>query len=349
MIFNSSFTNLLMILKQFVRFTGGYLYFLVIPLVIRNISDFSKLMTVFLLNTIFPVLQFIFGLHSFSEIEYYELGKISDMSTGLYSNTGQMGITAITGIIASLFKAIYHYNKLKIFLYLVLAIFFAAIAFFSLSRTLFIAVSILIFIFFLTSIRFNRYVSFLLLTLTIIILLTSLPLYFKPVQGIILRSQLEFEVLRGERETSYAMHGRVGRIQGKSETFFEKPFFEKMLGPMVFLGPHGDFFNFLFFYGIIVLSLYIWFFSYLLLKVLRLTLKLTSNFDKQLGYLVLGSLVAWIVIGVSMNVFFLPDYSYIILGNAALFIQYTRNRFKSFNGDKNNRISQVYQLNTSSH
>lgn len=140
-------------------------------------------------------------------------------------------------------------------------------------------------------------------------------------KGLMARSGGELEVLRGNRELRYAMHGRFYRWEGAVNAFLtDYSLDQQLFGTDLHIGPHGDYVTWLIAYGWMGIAIYLG----LLLRLVYQTWKFRRNvkdaFLKHYGTTALTGMLAWMIMAVTTNPSLMPDFAYFVMGNVSIFI-----------------------------
>ena len=93
------------------------------------------------------------------------------------------------------------------------------------------------------------------------------------------------------------------------------------------IGPHSDYVEWLLRYGYIGIALYFILFLSLLSCSIRnffRVKRLDSSYLQPYGLMVITGLIIWLIEGIIHNSSQMPDYSYFIIGNTAIFLSISR-------------------------
>ncbi|NIM17566.1 MAG: hypothetical protein GTO45_36595 [Candidatus Aminicenantes bacterium] len=322
--------NAYVIFKQFFKLLNGFAVFIAFPLIFRNNRDVNLLINAFLISTIFPALQitaqYLIGA-DFLGLKAHVSGDIT-LYSGVYGNHGVFGIISWMGLLSIITKLGVN-NKKNRLLYVSLFIFYLLVGFTTFSRTIMVLMLVILFGFILLLVR-SKKGGILLLTICLVLLAVISPVAEVAYENIKKRSLSEIEILRGERDIIYGLHGRVGRWDSKLTVFLQEySIFEQMIGTDLSIGPHGDYFSWLFSYGFIGLLLYLSFIISLLFYVKTRLKRVISVFHKYYGAAVFLGIIIWIIMAISTNPSFMPDFGYFVLGNSTVFLFITRKRYNN--------------------
>jgi O-antigen ligase len=313
--------NFQVALKDLFKHLNGAVVFIAFPLLFRTIKDVNLLMNAFLISTIFPVLQiaaqYLFGAN-FLGLKARVSGDIT-MYEGVYGNHGVFGLISWIGALTIIAKLGINKKKHR-FLYVSLFMLYLLVGFTTLSRTIMVLMLVILFGF-ITLLFRTRKAGVLLITFFLGIIVIYSPIVDFAFKNIKARSQYEIEVLRGERDIAYGMHGRIGRWDKNLDTFFnDYSILDQLVGTDLYIGPHGDYFFWLFKYGFIGLLLYLSFIFSLLFRVKNRVKRVSLPFHKYYGAAVLLGIIIWMLMAISTNPSFMPDFGYFVLGNGAVFL-----------------------------
>jgi hypothetical protein len=190
---------------------NGFAVFITFPLIFKNSKDVNMLINAFLISTIFPALQitaqYLLGAN-FLGLKTRVIGDVI-IYGGVYDDYGVFGLIAAIGLLSVITKIGLN-NKKNRFLYVSLFMFYLLVGFTTFSRTIMVLV-LTILLGFLTLLVKMKKGSILLITLILGIIVIYSPVVDFAFENIKKRSMTEIEVLRGERDIVYGMHGRIGR------------------------------------------------------------------------------------------------------------------------------------------
>ena len=314
--------SLLTYIKQFFRFFTGVAVFVSFPLLFRSKEDLRSLYIALILstfvNTFFALGQILVG-PGFMGLGYYELGDAVSL-TGTYDHYGQYAMAAVMGplvVLAFLGNIESKYKSMLIVLFVI----YMAVGIGTLSRSVLICMVIeLMALIFLLRSKHN--IKFVFVLGIVLLIFVSSDYFSNQISGYKLRSEYEFEVLKGERDIEYLGHGRVGRWMYFGEKFMDYEFSKILLGAGLNIGPHGDWLYWLFMYGFIGLILYLKFYLGLLRVLYKIYKKVKNNSQlKTLGIASLAGMTIFLIIGAFVsNSSMIIDYQIVIMGLSSLFI-----------------------------
>jgi hypothetical protein len=322
--------NIYGVLKDFFKLLNGFAVFITFPLIFKNNKDVNMLMNAFLISTIFPALQvtaqYLLGTN-FLGLKARVTGDIT-MYEGVYGNYGVFGIISWIGLLSVITKLGVN-NKKNRFLYVSLFMFYLLVGFTTFSRTIMVLMLVILLGFINLLIKTKKG-SILFITLLLGIIIIYSPILNFAYENIKKRSLQEIEVLRGERDIAYGMHGRIGRWDRNLTSFFnEYGLFEQLVGTDLYIGPHGDYFFWLFSHGFIGLLLYLSFIISLLFYIKKRLKRVNLIFHKYYGTAAFLGVIIWMLMAISTNPSFIPDFGYFVLGNSAIFLFITRQTYKT--------------------
>ena len=331
------FSNLTSIIKygfhgiysfsNFFRILNGYVVFMVFPLIFKDIKDVDRLINAFLITTIFPLLQGflqIAGGRNFLGMgTNITKGDQADfvMYYGLYYKYEWYAWAALLGGLLLIYKigktsSFKRAPMGKEIFYIILFIFFITLGAVTLSRALFISLFIIsIFIFF--NLKKNYKIAFL-----VLIGLFVTGGFFKGQLGqLLLRSDSEIKVMKGELPADYGFHGRISLWQRKLGDFNSQSLLNRFTGTKIGVGPHSDYFQWLFSYGYVGLFLYL----YWVIVLFMGCISKIKRIDKATVYLPYGQMVTagliiWVIEAIIHNPSVYLDYLYMIIGNTGIFM-----------------------------
>jgi O-antigen ligase len=135
-------------------------------------------------------------------------------------------------------------------------------------------------------------------------------------------------VMEGKADISYGFHGRIGRWNDNLKIFYDQyNIVAKFLGTDIMIGPHGDYFYWLFSFGIIGISIYLYFLFKLYFRIREIIKSLKdNNFFYYYSRGCLTGFFVWIIMAVATNPSMIPDYGYFIMGNIGILIFYFRRK-----------------------
>jgi hypothetical protein len=314
------------IFRQFFAFFTGIAVALAFPLLFNNEKRINHLLNAFLISTIYPAIQMLGQFAGILDLNKELVEGEFYMFEGVYGNHGVFGLISWIGAVTVMMKAKYWINhKRRKIWFIGLFLLFLSIGFLTLSRTI-VVIMVILFIFF--SIYYLRkssiYTKAVFGILLFVFTTSSLFQYAK--EGLLVRSEDELEVLEGSRGIEAGFHGRIGRWD-QNLSYFLNDFnlVEQLIGTNLFIGPHGDYFCWLFSYGYIGLFLYLGLLIFILNHILRYIkyFKNTSFFNYYSRAL-LAAFFAWIIMAVATNPSFIPDFSVFTVGHFSILYSYAR-------------------------
>ena len=137
------------------------------------------------------------------------------------------------------------------------------------------------------------------------------------------RSEGELQVVSGEKDIGGAFHGRVGLWTDKLGEFSQRSFIERLTGTNITIGPHCDYVQWVLQYGYIGFILYLLLFLGLLVSSIKTFSRINrmhGSYLRPYGFIVIAGLIIWFMGAIIYNSSELPDKSYFIIGNAAIFL-----------------------------
>lgn len=343
--------------SSFFRVLNGFAVFVTFPLIFKDKKGINHLTTAFFIGTFFPLLQGIaqlllgvdFGGMKTSVTAGQSSGDV-EMYYGLYYKYGGYALAALIGGLIMIYKigVASKIKNRKLCIYLSFFILYLLLAALTLSRVLVFSMLTIIIAIIITSTMgksgFQKVIA--ILTLSLLAFCLSGLGFVKDRYGqIVKRSENEFAVVSGEANVESAFHGRVGHWEDKLEQFNEKPFFERLTGTNIGIGPHGDYVEWLLKYGYIGIILYCILFFGLLLSSIRMFFRITrigNSYLQPYGIMVIAGLIIWLMEGVIHNSSQMPDYSYFIIGNTAIFLSLIQRGVEYQDEQKNYNIYGSY-------
>lgn len=306
-------------IKQILRFLNGAVVFLAFPFIFTTIKDAEHLLIAFLVSSIFPLVQ-AFGGYFFGISSFYVGADIDNAMflTGVYGNYGMFVLVAVSGALAAMYFLNTAKEKYRKW-FVILIVLYVAIGLMTLSRTTIFILAIIATGVIFTNLRGSRFKNLLLLGMAFTVFLTT-SFFGQQWDTIERRSAKEFEVLEGTRDVSQGFHGRIGRWEDSFESFYyDYGFTEKVIGTDIYIGPHGDYAYWLLSYGMIGISLYLLFMFTMIRYSLLYSRRAQMPKIRALGQMVFIAWLVWAVTAIATNSSFMPDYSYFIIGNTAVF------------------------------
>jgi len=330
-IFNYGFRGLES-LSSFFRILNGYSVFMVFPLIFKEQKDIDALINAFLFSTLFPLLQgllqILFGPGILGMSTSISGGDQTDfvMYYGLYYKYDGYAWAALLGGLLLIYKiskvnSMKSASNAKSLIYIALLISFVTLASITLSRALFISLIIIMGFIFIELKRYQK-IAF---TIAILILIFIAGSFFQTrIKQLLQRSEYEIGVMRGEVPADYAFHGRMSLWRTSLKEFNKSPLLQRSIGTRVYVGPHSDYLQWLFSFGYVGLGLYIFLivkiFIGCLSKMKKIKRKFSHSDSIAYGHMVIIGLILWIIEAFIHNPSYYPDYSYMIIGNAAIFL-----------------------------
>lgn len=318
----------------FFRILNGLSAFIVFPLIFRDQRSIERLTNAFLFATFFPLIQglgqIVIGVNIGGMESSLTRGEASGdyiMLYGFYDKYDGYAWAALLGGLLMIYKlgTTVKRKKLQNNLFNLLFILYLVLASITLSRTLFISMLIIsIFILLAQKSKFQTIITVLLICVFI-----SSSFFGEQFDQIINRSKGEFDVITGNAAIEFGLHGRVSLWQYKLNLFEHSSLLERVVGTNITVGPHSDYINWLLQYGYIGVTLYISLLLSLLVATIRAVLKIDSKQNLHLrsyGLMVIAGIIIFAVEGFVHNPSQYPDYSYFIIGNAAIFLSMSKNR-----------------------
>jgi len=159
--------------------------------------------------------------------------------------------------------------------------------------------------------------------------------------GYMTRSEYEFQVLEGERDIKFLGHGRVGRFMYFIDWFERYPLSQQLIGTGINIGPHGDWYFWLFMYGIIGLTMYLIFYLGLFRKIYSIFKKSKKYIElRALGIAALAGMTIFLVIGAFVtNSSMIIDYQIVVMGMVSMYF-YSYKKHRYFLNKKENEPSE---------
>jgi len=319
----------------FFRVLNGFAVFIVFPLIFKDQKSINTLMNAFFIATLFPLLQGLAQLLIGAEIggmrtsfsDAYGSGGV-EMYYGLYYKYEGYGWAALLGGLVMTYKMglASKINKKRLYIYGLFFVLYLILTSMTLSRVLIFSMLVVIITMVIAITKRKAWpqkiiVIFILLLLAFIISGSG---YVKDrYEQIIERSEQEFQVISGEVDVESAFHGRVGLWKDRLEQFSKKPLIDRLTGANVGVGPHSDYVNWILNCGYIGITLYfILFFGLLVssIKTLSRINRIGNSYLQMYGLIVIAGLIIWLMEGIIHNSSQMPDYSYFIIGNTAIFL-----------------------------
>ena len=314
--------------SQFIRILNGFAVFVVFPKIFKEKRDIESLVNAFLFATIFPLLQGLAQVFIGPEFAGMSTSIIRGdqseftMYYGLYYKYDGYAQATLFGGLAMIYKignSVLLKNNKKLILDIITLCAFYFLLTLTLSRTLLINMSIILFVLIFTYAR--KYMPlFIMLSVSTSIVLTSSFIQDRAEQ-LQARSESEYVMVSERQNIDAGLHGRVGKWRNSLDRFSREPFLAQFIGTHINIGPHGDYITWLLSYGYIGVLFYITFFVLLLFSLIR-----TVYFFREKGVILfvnysimcITSTLVWLVGAIIYNPSQYPDFMYFILGNAAI-------------------------------
>jgi hypothetical protein len=323
--------------SYFVRILNGYAAFVVFPLVFDNRRDRERLMTVFLLATVFPLLQglvqIVLGPSAFgmatSQLARGEMGDYT-MYYGFYYKYEGYAWASLLGTMLVGYKIASDQGSrdLRVCLFASLGVLYLLLASMTLSRLLVVELAITYAIGVPAVIaRARQYggglgrLGFVLATVLCIGMFFLRGFLGERLEQLMTRSDKEVQVLAGEEDVQHGFHGRVGLWESQLARFNECSLIERVTGTNIAGGPHSDYVNWLAQYGYVGLGLY-------LMTVLGLTFGSINRLmsvrrcgdlaARAYAYTVVTALCVWLAAGIIHTPSRYPDQSCFTMGIAGI-------------------------------
>lgn len=315
-------------LSGFFRVLNGFAVFIVIPLIFNDEKSINNLVNAFFIATFFPLLQGLIQLFvGVNTVGMRTSGGDIEMYYGLYYKYGGYAWAALSGGLIIMYKmGLKAENETrKSWAYGMFLILYLLLASLTLSRTLiFSMLVIVITIAFTIRAKNIEYLIILIILILSIYLISGSGFIQNRYEQIIIRSEKEFQVISGNVKVEGAFHGRVGLWKEKIKEFNERPLFERLTGTNISVGPHSDYIHWVLQYGYIGILLYILLFPGLLLCSIRTLFTINNSYLRLHGFMVIAGLIIWLTEAIIHNSSQIPEYSYLIIGNTAIFLSMSK-------------------------
>jgi len=319
--------------SKFFRILNGFSVFIVFPLIFNDQKRIDRLIMAFFIGTFFPLLQGLAQLFLGFEIGGMQTsvsvgGAGPVIYYGLYNKNGGYGWAALCGALIMIYKLGLTRSIIskRGCIYGLFFILYLILASMTLSRTIVIAmtvVSIMLVRAISASNAWFQAIITIFIILAVIVCVAQSDFGDDRYKQIMERSEAELQVISGERDVEFALHGRVGTWKYKLEQFNEKPLIDRLTGTNINIGPHGDYVIWVLQYGYIGIILYmILFFGLLLSSVRTLSRinRLGNSYLRPYGLMVIAGIIVWLILAIVQNSSELPPYSHFIIGNTAIFL-----------------------------
>jgi len=319
-------------LSSFIRIINGFSVFIVFPLIFSKKKDIESLLNAFLVSTFFPLVQGLLQMLLKTDIlgmgTSVSRGEQADyvMYYGLYHKYDGYAWAALAGGLVLIYKLSISNKRPKrnIYFYQILFGFYLILSLITLSRTLIISMAIVIIFMVLA----QKAKALRLVPILLVFLIIGGGFFQSRVQQLITRSEFELKVVRGDAAIEYGFHGRVSLWKDKLQEFNQLPFVNRLRGTDIRIGPHNDYVQWMFTYGYIGVALYILLLLILFTNIFKNIMWAREKDVPYLcayGLLAFAGIIIWIMEGIIHNVSQYLDYSYMIIGNGAIFLALCRN------------------------
>ena len=310
------------------RILNGLAVFIVFPLVFKDKKGIDRLMMAFFISTLFPLLQGLAQLLFGAGIGGMRTSIIAEQGMqesyyGFYNKYGIFAWNAICGGLIMIYKMALSNKK---YIYGLCFLLYLILASMTLSRTILVSmfvISITMVIAITGKKAWPQKIIVILLLLLLAFVVSMSGFAKDRYEEIVKRSENEFQVLSGEAVVEGAFHGRVGLWKYKLEEFKQKPLIDRLTGTDIAIGPHSDYVKWLLQYGYIGIILYLILFLSLLVGSIKTFFRINRIHDSYLrpyGLMIITGLVIWLIEAIIHNPSEMPDYSYFIIGNTAIFL-----------------------------
>ena len=305
-----SLTRMLDFLNYAIKLTIPILVYYFLRVFIRDRSDFTGLLTTFLLSCIFPVVSMILGLSLSGNIGE---GRFSGSYADVFNNAFYISMGTIVLLYHYILNRTYvntlNINRIMILLGLITSM----IGLWVIKHIATVAVFISIIVIFIYVVfRKHRQAALFLVILSVLFIIFAGDRFYEEV--INPRLEYEIEVIEGSRNIEQGIHGRMSRWTWLMGDFNSAPFYAKLAGyplslnhstHMITITPHNDFLRIMFFTGYAGLTIYM----LLLFKVFR-RIKFRDIPDRFILYAVLTSTLLYSITTVPT---FYPGYVNILM------------------------------------
>lgn len=317
--------KIIAIFKNYIKILTGFLVFFLFPKIFKNEDDVKRLLNAFLISTIFPALQ-IFGQYLFGRgflgLKTQVISEDVQMYTGVYGNHGVFGLISWIGPLCIItMMAFLKKRDRKKTIFGVIFVLYLAIGVMTLSRTIVILMLVVTMGMFAILFKRKNYGLIAVFGIFISIYVLFTPMFKQSYQGLLARSASEIEVLQGNRELRYSLHGRISRWDEAVKLFLtDYPLEQQLFGTDLSIGPHGDYVTWLILFGWIGILLYFLLILKLLYKTWKFRRKTSDIFLKHYGTTALTGLIVWVIMAITTNPSLMPDFAYFVMGNVSIFI-----------------------------
>lgn len=315
-----SYGNLFMIYgysKQIIRFANGAMAFILFASLFKSVEDIRHLAIAIMIGTFFPMLQIIliasFGPGAFG-LQTMEMDDHS-LIMGVYGNYGVFATSTFLGMIAILIlwgtgssdRSRHRYLTLGFLGYIMGGLI-------TLSRIL-LGQMMGITAIFLYSLGRRKNIGIIVLFVLGFIVLSNTSYFEEQTGSISARSEYEIQVLQGEKGREYALHGRVQRWENTFEYFIDDySLLEQLVGANIHIGPHGDYFYWLFAYGWIGLFIYLRLNARIIGNAFRQWNRYKDTEYRMFGAAMLSTAFVWVISAIATTPSFMPDTMYTVFG-----------------------------------
>lgn len=245
-----------------IKLTIPVLVYYFLRVFIRDKSDFTGLITTFLLSCIFPVGSIVLGLLTGV---YFSEGRFAGTYADVFSHAFYISIGTIALLYHYILNKTYQ-NTLKIGNYwIITGLIVALLGLWVIKHMATIAVFIgIIVVFIYVVFRKRRQAALFLIILSVLFIFFAGDRFYEEV--INPRLEYEVEVIEGSRDINQAVHGRMSRWTWLMGDFKSAPFYAQLAGyplslrnstHMIAITPHNDFLRIMFFTGYAGLALYL--------------------------------------------------------------------------------------------
>ncbi len=303
--------------KQIFRFANGVYAFIVFPRIFTNYSDVKQFAYASLIATVFPMAQIfaitVIGPGAFG-LQVVNLEDVT-LVKGVYGNYGVFATSTYIGLVALMILLADPGRKKSRDRYVALGfVSYIFMGLVTLSRILMSQIMSIVAIFVYAAGKRGSF-GILAVFLLAMVIFSQTSLFESKTDELLARSEYEFDVLQGEKGYHYAMNGRVDRWDEGIEVFTnDYNTMDQLFGTKIRIGPHGDYFYWLFAYG------WIGFLVFLrLTKDVTVTSLVAWRRYKDTSYRMFGAAVLslapiWILSAVGTTPSAMPDTLYLVFG-----------------------------------
>jgi O-antigen ligase len=304
--------------KDVFKILNGSAAFFLYPLLFKSREDVILLWVAYIVSTIYPAAQAIMQFTGIMNLNtsITESGVV--LYQGVYGNNGYFAFSALMGSIVVIGLSGVVQKKIFKRLLFVAFIIFLFISTLTVSRNVFVNMIIVAAVFLFSKVQMGKKLA-LVVPVMILLSILSTSLFQSQYDSIVSRSRYEFEILEGERDISQGMHGRIERWEDGVQLYLsDYNIIENIIGTDIYIGPHGDYFFWLLYFGILGLIVYMSLIMRIVGKVLVDTQG--DKFAALFRYVSLASILVWVSTAIVTNPSMMPDYSYFILGNISIYM-----------------------------